>query len=444
MPNAMAPSVDLRKSAEKQIASRRPFENFPARTDLERLLHELEVHQVELEMQNEELRRTQLQLQEARDSYSDLYDYAPVGYFSIDREGMISQVNHRGAEMLDADRRKISGTPFFRYVQLDDRGAFFSFLAKAFETGLRQTCDIRLSRRKTPPSPIIGGPAANTHDIHVSLAAITVAGGSRCRLTATDITGHRQAQDELAQRARELARSNAELENFAYIASHDLQEPLRMVNNYVQLIENRLSGFMDADCRRYLRRTMDGAFRMRSLIADLLAYATLPDESRALSPVDVNHALNLAVSNLRPVIDETGTRIYCRRLPVVMGDLTQLVQVFQNLLSNAIKFRSGRVPKIRVMAKRNGKFWEFRVSDNGIGIEDQYRERVFVIFQRLHGREKYPGNGIGLAVCKKVIDRHGGSMWLTSQPGRGSTFYFSLPSVKRQNVVTARAGVAQG
>jgi len=231
----------------------------------------------------------------------------------------------------------------------------------------------------------------------------------------------------LRDRAAELTRSNAELESFAYVASHDLQEPLRMVSSYVELLARRYQGQLDDDADEFIAYAVDGANRMRNLINDLLLYSRAGTRGKDLEVVDGEAVLSASLANLRLAIEESGATISHDPLPTILADARQLGQVFQNLISNAIKFRSDKPPEIHISAERTGDNWCFAVRDNGIGLAPEFFDRIFVIFQRLHTKEEYPGTGIGLAVSKRIVERHGGQIWLESQPGEGTTFYFTLP-----------------
>ncbi len=246
-------------------------------------------------------------------------------------------------------------------------------------------------------------------------------------VTFRDVSDRRQAEQALEQRTQELVRSNAELEQFAYVASHDLQEPLRAIVSYLQLIERRYKGSLDERADRYIGHAVDGARRMQVLINELLTYSRVGRRGEAFAPTDCEAVLERALANLRATIAESEAVVTHDPLPTVEGDPTQLVQLFQNLIGNAIKFRGTEPPRVHIGAERHDGEWRFTVRDNGIGIAPEYHERVFVIFQRLHGRDEYAGTGIGLAICKKIVERHGGRIGIESAPGEGTTFWFTIP-----------------
>ena len=236
-----------------------------------------------------------------------------------------------------------------------------------------------------------------------------------------------QLLEQETRQRQELARSNSELQQFAYIASHDLQEPLRMVSSYLQLLERRYHDRLDADANDFIAYAVDGAARMKTLISDLLAYSRVGTRGQPFELVDCSEVMKRVLKNLKVVIDEKHATVTYDPLPQIMADPTQMSQLFQNLISNAIKFHGANPPSVHISAERQNDMWLFSVRDNGIGIEPQYAERIFVIFQRLHNRADYPGTGIGLAICKKIIERHGGMIWVASEIDNGSTFCFTIP-----------------
>jgi signal transduction histidine kinase len=236
----------------------------------------------------------------------------------------------------------------------------------------------------------------------------------------------RQAEDDLARKVEELARSNAELEQFAYIASHDLQEPLRMVAVYTQLLGERYRGKLDENADKFIGYASEGALRMQTLIQDLLAFSRAGRSG--YGRVDCSAVMEEILLNLSPAIQESGAVITHAALPAVWANCSQMAQIFQNLIGNAIKFRGQERPMISVQAEKAGEQWLFSVSDNGIGIAPEHAENIFVVFQRLHTRTEYRGNGIGLAICKKIVEHCGGKIWVESEAGHGSTFKFTLPS----------------
>ena len=236
-----------------------------------------------------------------------------------------------------------------------------------------------------------------------------------------------EANGQLILKAQQLSRSNAELEQFAYVASHDLQEPLRMIASYTQLILRRYGDRFDGDAREFMDFIVDGATRMKQLIEDLLAYSRVGTHGKAFRPTDSGAAVQKALANLRAAIESSNGTVTCDPLPTINADEFQLVQLFQNLIGNALKFKGAETPRVHISVNEQADTWTFGVKDNGIGIDGEYFDRIFMVFQRLHSRTDYPGTGIGLAICKKVVDRHGGRLWIESGVGSGSTFWFTVP-----------------
>lgn len=240
----------------------------------------------------------------------------------------------------------------------------------------------------------------------------------------------REVQDVLVRQAEQLRRSNEELQQFVYVASHDLQEPLRMITAYLQLLTQRYQATLDAKAQEFIGYAVEGARRMKALIDDLLAYSRVGTQGKPFAPVACEEVLATVVQTLRLAVAESQATITHEPLPVIYGDATQLGLLLQNLLSNALKFHDSRPPQISLRAQREGRYWRLAVQDNGIGFDPKHAERIFQVFQRLHTRRDYPGTGIGLAICKKIVERHGGHIWVESQPGQGATFFFTLPAVE--------------
>ncbi|MFY9562453.1 MAG: ATP-binding protein [Terriglobales bacterium] len=239
----------------------------------------------------------------------------------------------------------------------------------------------------------------------------------------------KRGEEDLAVKVDELARSNRDLEQFAYVASHDLQEPLRMVAAYTQLLAERYRGKLDENADKYIGYAVEGATRMQALIRDLLEFSRVGRNGTGGKHSDCNAALERALLNLKAAIDESGAAVNHDPLPAVAAESTLLIQLFQNLIGNAIKFRGKEAPVIRISAERQGARWQFAVADNGIGIAPEHKDVIFVIFQRLHARDEYSGNGVGLAICKKIVEHHGGRIWVESEPGHGCTFQFTLTAI---------------
>jgi len=247
-------------------------------------------------------------------------------------------------------------------------------------------------------------------------------------------------QQDYKRAEQNLARSNQELEQFAYISSHDLQEPLRMVSSYLQLLERRYQGRLDADADEFINFATGGAARMQSLIKALLQYSRITTRGGPFEPTDCNEVLQQTLMSLEREIDDSGAKVSFSTLPTVVADGMQLIQLFRNLISNAIRFRGEQPLEISLGAERKNSEWQFSIQDNGIGIESEYFQYIFTIFQRLHGGDRYPGTGIGLALCKKIVERHGGRIWVESEPGQGAIFYFTIPDRDQEEGVHTKTG----
>ena len=269
--------------------------------------------------------------------------------------------------------------------------------------------------------------------VEVSCSNVTdIAGNIIGRMAFfVDVSERNEIKKKLKRTVAELKRSNTDLQQFAYVASHDLQEPLRMVASYTQLLEKRYKDKLDTDAKEFIHFAVDGALRMQKLINDLLSYSLVSTRQKPVKPTDCNSVLGQVIANLSLTIEQNNDIITNDDLPTVMADESQMQELFKNLVGNAIKFRSEHAPRVHVSAKQNGNKWLFSVQDNGLGIDPQFKDKIFLIFQRLHSKEEYPGTGIGLAICKRIVEHHGGKIWFDSDVGKGSTFYFTLP-VKRE------------
>jgi PAS domain S-box-containing protein len=337
---------------------------------------------------------------------------APNAMIMTDRRRIITLVNQRAEELFGYARDELVGQPIDRLVPERFRPAHAGHVDRFFADPKAQAMDSErqlFGLRKTGAEV----------PIEIVLNPIETPEGLFTLASIIDITQRKQYEDELR-------RSNAELEQFAYIASHDLQEPLRMVASYTELLGQRYKGKLDDKADKYIYYAVDGAKRMQRLVADLLAYSRVGSQGKPLAPVSVSAVLNSVLDVMGEPIRDAGAVIEAAALPDVLGDDGQLRQLFQNLVGNALKFRGDAAPRIVVAATLQGEHWMFSVQDNGIGIEMQYTERIFEMFQRLHERGKYDGSGIGLSIAKRIVERHGGRIWLESRVGEGTTFFFTL------------------
>jgi PAS domain S-box-containing protein len=353
--------------------------------------------------------------------YRGLLEAAPDAMVVVNQDGEIvllnvqaeKQFGYRRDELVGQKVKNIIPEGFAERLIADGTRTAAEAVAQQIGTGI----ELKGRRKHGSEFPI-----------EIMLSPLESSEGILVTAAIRDITERKKAEQHLVKTVLELKRSNDELQQFAYVASHDLQEPLRMVASYTQLLAKRYKGRLDSEADEFIAYAVDGSNRMQGLIQDLLAYSRSGTNGKALREVSSEKALKDALSNLRATIQESGALVTYDSLPAITSDDTQLVQVFQNLVGNAIKYRSAEVPQVHVSATKNGgKDWIFSVRDNGLGIDPQYFERIFVLFQRLHGREQFKGTGIGLTICKKIVERLGGRIWVESQPGAGSNFYFSLP-----------------
>jgi PAS domain S-box-containing protein len=345
-------------------------------------------------------------------------------FWNIQRDEISWSAKFRTMFGLTSDA-KLTYKQIFQVIHPDDRERLDQSVKKTIEVGVPYDIEYRVV---WPDSSVHWIAAKGS--VHRSPEGVAVS----MQGIVMDVTERRRAQEALKndevreRRSAELKRSNDDLQQFAYIAAHDLQEPLRMVASYTQLLSKRYEGKLDADADEFISFAVGGAHRMQLLIGDLLAYCRVGTKGKELSETSSEAALEQALMNLQGAIQESGGVVTHDSLPTVIADGAQLAQLFQNVVGNAIKYRSAVLPRVHVSAQKNGgNEWIFSIRDNGIGIDSKYFEKVFVMFQRLHGREEFSGTGIGLTLCKKIAERHGGRMWVESAPGKGSTFYLALP-----------------
>jgi PAS domain S-box-containing protein len=353
-----------------------------------------------------------------------ILDSAGDGIYGLDMEGKVTFINPAAIKVLGLEGGRIVGKPMGQIVHhTKTDGTAFSngtspILATLGDGVSRQGTEELFQRMDATTIPVD----------YVSTPIFERGELTGAVISFRDVTERQRAALALSEKAQELARSNVELEQFAYVASHDLQEPLRMVSSYTQLLARRYRGKLGSDAEEFITYAVDGATRMQRLIQDLLAYSRVGTKGKEFVPTDCEVLLDRVLGDLKVAMDESGAVVTHDPLPIVTADEIQIGQLLQNLIGNAIKFRNQEPPLVHVSSKRNGSAWIFSVRDNGIGIDPQYVGRIFVIFQRLHKREEYQGTGIGLAVCKKIVERHGGRIWVESELDKGATFYFTLPA----------------
>jgi two-component system, chemotaxis family, sensor kinase Cph1 len=563
------PIDNLRLKAEKLLRTREPI---VVPEDVNSLIHDLQVHQIELELQNEELKKSQIELEEYAKKYSDLYNFAPVGYFTFDEKGMIIDVNQTGASLLGVPKSNLINFAFIPFIAPDSRQIFYQHSKKVIETGEKQICELKLlnkdskeffgqlvtrmedndqgnskklrsnlidvTKRKqaeiklnktldnleelveertkelllandynrnlleTSLDPLVTiGPDGKITDVNRATEEVT--GYPREELIGTDFANYftnpveaengyqqvfqeglvrdyplqikhkngnltsvlynasvykdesgevvgvfaaardinelKKAEEDLREywesleelvklRTEELAKSNADLKQFTYVTSHDLREPLRMITSFLQLLERRYKDQLDQDANEFIAYAVDGAKRLDSMIKDLLEYSRVANKKIQFTDVDLEQVLQQITSNLNILINENKTSLSYDQLPIIRGDKNQMILLFQNLISNAIKYRLDEAPQIHISSKKDEDNFIFAVKDNGMGIDPQHLERIFTIFQRLHNHDEYEGSGIGLSIAQRIVHQHGGEIWAESEPGKGSTFYFTIPN----------------
>jgi len=375
-----------------------------------------------------ELKRAKEALGKSAEKLPKLVEAVPVGIGILDLKGNVYSINRMVEEMTGYSQEEFKTINVGETVEdAKDRREMLKILE---ETGKVRNYTIRMKRKDGTAFYAL----LNIDQIEL--------GGQRVLLMAQqDITALKKAEEEivrlnkdlesrvvcLSALNRELERSNRDLEQFAYVASHDLQEPLRMISSFTQLLEQRYKGKFDKSADEFIKFVVEGANRMQSMINDLLSYSRLSTRGTPFEPVNSEEILARVHADLLSLIEENQALLTHESLPEITADASQMLHLFQNLIGNAIKFRGKEPPRVHVFSESREEEWMFGVRDNGIGIAKEYFDRIFVIFQRLHSREEYSGTGIGLAICKKIVEGHGGRIWVESEPGKGSTFFFTIP-----------------
>lgn len=358
----------------------------------------------------------------AEERFRLMVEASPSAVILVNQGGEIVLVNNLVQRLFGYEREELLGCSVemlvpkrFRHSHPDYRADFYTApQARPMGAG-RDLFGLRKDGREVP--------------VEIGLAPLETSDGAVVLVSIIDISERKRAEYEIKQTLENLTRSNQELEQFAYVASHDLQEPLRMVSSYVQLIARRYQGRLDSDADEFIDFAVEGTNRMKVLINDLLVFSRVGTRGKEFAPVALERVFEIVVNDLQLSIQENNLALTHDPLPQVLADDGQMVQLFENLLGNAIKFRGPAKPRVHVGAKHQGDKWLLSVRDNGIGIDPQFAERIFIIFQRLHTRKEYPGTGIGLAICRKIVERHGGRIWVESEPERGAIFYFTLPAL---------------
>jgi len=560
----------LRKKAEELFQANLNHVKYDSE-DVDKVIYELRVHQIELEMQNEELRETQLKLEDSRHKYLDLYNYAPVGYFTLNKDGIILDVNLAGALLLGVERFNLKKSAFIQYIDPDYRNKFHHYINDEVKQRNNANVNIKLLKMNNPfyarletvkvlddDGTLVGFrmsilninelkttehalkqikhdlelkveertqelKSANDYNrslIEASLdplvtigqdGKITDANSSTEKFTgrsrkeligtyfsdyftepekakegyqiafkegivldypleiknknghitsvlynasvyknelnevkgvfaaARDITGIKKAERKLIkyqntlekkvkERTKALEQSNKELNEFAYVASHDLKEPLRMIASFLQLLERRYKDQLDNEANDFIRFAVEGSKRMDNMINDLLEYSRIGNQERKFKYLHSEKLLNIVLMNLKSTITDSNAIITYDSLPLIFANEQLMIQLFQNLISNSIKYHGEKNPEIHISAENTNDEYIFAIKDNGIGIDQNHLKKIFTIFQRLHTRDEYEGTGIGLAIVQKIVQKHRGKIWVESELGQGTTFYFTIPN----------------
>jgi len=422
-----ADAAELRRRAEKSLKESKKEEARPGtKEELQRLLHELQVHQIELEMQNEELQQARAEVNALLNQYTDLYDFAPVGYFTLERDGAIRQVNLTGARLLGVERSQLVNRRFGLFVSDDSRPTFNAFLKKVFESQAKETFEVILLKE-------------GNELLYVHIEATASENGQACRVGVVDITERKRAEEEIRklnaeleqrviERTAQLEAANKELESFSYSVSHDLRAPLRSIDGFSQVLLEDYANKLEGEGQEALQRVRNGAQRMGQLIDDLLKLSRVTRSEMRQEMVDLASMAKAVLTEFQKMEPERQVECVVAEGVIANGDARLLRVVLENLLGNAWKFTAKR-PQARIdfgTTQGDGQNIYF-IRDNGAGFDMSFSDKLFGPFQRLHGTNEFPGTGIGLATVQRIIHRHGGRVWAEGEVEKGATFYFTLP-----------------
>jgi PAS domain S-box-containing protein len=381
-------------------------------------------------------------LKGANQPYRVLVETMNEGTATVAPDGIVLYSNSRLAAMLKMPLEQVIGTSMRLHVTDGDRSIFDEMLKNSLQTACQGELALKAGEETLPVQLSLSPVRSEEMDYIV----IVIMDLTEQKKAEKILRNHKEILEEIVEKrteelkrlSDELKRSNEDLKQFASAASHDLQEPLRGVEGFINLLKKRYKGKLDEKADEFIDYVVDDVKRMQMLIRDLLEYSRVSAKSKVFSPANCSVSLEQALSNLRAAIDESGAIVTYDLLPTVMGNDAQLSRLFQNLIGNAIKFRGKEPLKIHLSAHREGDEWIFSIRDTGIGIAPEQAERIFLIFQRLHSRQEYPGTGIGLAICKRIVEQHGGRIWVESKPGTGAAFYFTIP--EKQGNLSAMKG----
>ncbi len=413
-------AASLRAEAEKRLARSSGVKPAEEEKPCEDIIHELNVHQIELEMQNEALRKAQLDLEESRDRYADLYDFAPLGYFTFSHKGIIEEVNLTGASLLGIERQKLLERGFGRFVDEKDLPSWDRHLIDVKQNREKQNCELLLKLEDG------SGFYARLESVRTDLSD----GGLVIRSIVSDITEHKNAE-RIRTLNVQLNHQVAELNAFAYSVAHDLRAPLRHMSGFIELLQKKMGDYPDVDTGDYMETINEVSKKMSSLIDNLLDFSRLGRSEMQMRKVNLNALVNEIVRETREELKEREIGWEIDELPDVLGDQALLRLVMVNLISNAVKFTSTRPQaKIKIGCKDDIDKFTCSIRDNGVGFDMKYAGKLFGVFQRLHSQNEFKGTGVGLANVKRIISRHGGTVWAEGAMGQGAIFYFTLPKIE--------------